>query len=109
MLNRKFYQLTATEEKTVEFLQSKGLLPDGVDFPPYVKCGGETKEYTIKRRRDGETRKYVSIRCRRKGCQATQFVCKDNAFFTYFDRNGKAHSNLSLAKILEIAFCGAKG
>lgn len=112
MLFSEFYSVIRSEESAAVFLRQHGLLDDETAPPTCIRegCGGETKLYTRKKMKaDGTETSYICFRCVKKGCQRMQSARRGNDFFTYRDVRGRAHSNLSICKILEIVFLWCHG
>ncbi|XP_060878656.1 uncharacterized protein LOC132951008 [Metopolophium dirhodum] len=58
-------------------------------------------KYYIKKERGNERK---LLRCKRKGCQTTQSIRKNNSFWTYIDKNGRNNSGLSIGAQLELVY-----
>ncbi|CAI6356521.1 unnamed protein product [Macrosiphum euphorbiae] len=99
MLAKEFYTIIQNEESATNFLISKKLLVN-VENVLRDKCSSEMKYYIKKER--GKERKL--LRCKRKVCQTTQSIRKNNRFWTYLYKNGRNYSGLSIGAQLELVY-----
>ncbi|XP_029341033.1 protein FAM200A-like [Acyrthosiphon pisum] len=99
MIATEFYKIIQNEESVTNFLIARNLLVN-VENILCNKCDSEMKYYIKKYR--GNERKLLW--CKRKGCQTTQSIRKNNSFWTYIDKNGLNNSGLRLAAQLELVY-----
>lgn len=109
------YRNIIHDEKTcVQFLQDRNLIATTTEDNNHCikvrnnkRCGGTLKECerkSKKRNMDGTFKKYISLKCSKRGCQTYRSIRNRNKFFTYMNLNGKCHSNLLLTEIMELVW-----
>lgn len=108
------YRNIIHDEKTcVQFLQDRDLIATTTENKRCIKvrnnkqCGGTLKECerkSKKRNEDGTLKKYISLKCSKKGCQTHRSIRNKNSFFTYMSLNARCHSNLLLTEIMELVW-----
>lgn len=99
MILKDFYNnIVSTEQRTLEFLRGKNLLPPA-DGHVCQKCGGGMKEC----RKDNRGVWHIFFRCRRRTCRTSKSV-RQNSIFSDLGENNEFYTKLSLCKILELMY-----